>query len=278
MRSFKIVVDSCCELPGKYKDDPRIEVVPFTMEVGERLVVDDHTFNQKQFLKWIAECPTCPKSACPSPERYMEACQTEAEDVYIVTISSKLSSSYNSALLGRDMYLESETKNIHVCDSEAAVSGEGQLALKAIELAEQGLPFAQVVKRLEAFRDEVRTYFVLDNLETLRKNGRLTGVKALVVSTLNIKPVMSAVKGAIVQKGQSIGTKKALTKMVDIVLRERPDSAASRLLIAHCNSPERAQAVKKMIEERAKYKEIFILETKGLSTMYTNDGGVVIGV
>mgnify|MGYP000193449659 CR=1 FL=1 len=85
-----------------------------------------------------------------------------------------------------------------------------------MELEEKGLAFEEIVQQLEAFRDEMNTYFVLNNLETLRKNGRLTGVKALVASTLNIKPVMGATEeGTIIQLGQAIGLKKALQKMAD---------------------------------------------------------------
>jgi DegV family protein with EDD domain len=276
--SFKLVIDSCCELPEKYDNDPRIEVIPFTMEVGERQVVDDEKFNQQTFLKWVSECPTCPKSSCPSPESYLNSFETEADDVYVITISSKLSASYDSAVLARNMYLENKQKNIHVCDSEAAVSGEGRVALELLELAEQGLPFAEVVKKLDAYRDENRTFFVLNNLETLIKNGRISGVKAIVASTLNIKPVMGADKGVIIQKSQAIGIKKALTKMVDIVIKERPDTVAKCLMIAHCNCLERAKEVKELLKKKANYKEIIIVGTKGLSTMYTNDGGVVIGV
>ncbi|MDR0219841.1 MAG: DegV family protein [Lachnospiraceae bacterium] len=277
--SFKLVIDSCCELPKEYENDARIEFIPFIMDVGERQVVDDESFDQQEFLQWLAECPQCPKSSCPSPERYMQSFDSGgADDIYVITISSKLSGSYNSAMLAKQMYLEKQQKNIHVCDSEAAVAGEGRIALKLLELAEQGLPFAEVAQRLDAFRDEARTYFVLDNLETLRKNGRLTGVKALVASTLCIKPVMGADKGTIIQKCQAIGIKKALAKMVDIVIKERPDALVERLLIAHCNCLERAQEVKKLLEEKANYKEIVIVSCKGLSTMYANDGGVVIGV
>ena len=277
--SFKLVVDSCCELPDEYMNDPRIEFVPFSMEVGDSEVVDDENFDQKSFLKMVADCPTVAKSACPSPERFMEACNADVDDIYIITISDKLSGSHNSAVLGRQLYYDKHgEKNIHICDSEAAVAGEGLIALRALELAESGLPFAEVVKELEAFRDEARTYFVLDNLETLRKNGRLTGIKSLVASTLSIKPVMGAVKGVIVQKSQAIGIKKALAKMVEVVLAERSDKMASRLIIAHCNCLDRAMEVKKMLEEKANYKEILIVKTKGLSTMYANDGGVVIGV
>lgn len=190
--SYKIVVDSCCELPEDLRKDPRFEVVPLGLEVGDYRIMDDENFDQKLFLKKVAECPVCPKSSCPSPERYRKACETDADRVYIVTLSSNLSGSHNSALLGKNLYLEKEgEKRIHVVDSRSASCGETQIALKAMELEEQGLPFETIVERLEEFRNGMHTYFVLDNLETLRKNGRLTGVKALVASTLNIKPVMA---------------------------------------------------------------------------------------
>ena len=278
--AFKLVIDSCCELPDALRSDPRIETIPFTMEVGDHQLVDDETFDQQQFLRWIAESPTHPKSACPSPEQFMQAyhCDSDVDDVYVVTVSSKLSGSHNSAMLGRRLFLEKEQKNIHVCDSHSAVSGEGQIAMKLLDLVGLGLPFTEVVKRITAYRDELRTYFVLDNLETLRKNGRLVGIKAIVAGALNIKPVMSAVKGSIVQKSQAIGIKKALTRMVETVIKERPDTVASRLSIAHCNCLQRALEVKGMFENRANYKEIVVVGTKGVSSMYANDGGVVIGV
>ena len=276
--SYKIVVDSCCELPGELNDDPRFERVSLGLEVGDYHVMDDENFNQKEFLEKVASCPTCPKSACPSPEKYMQAYDTEAEDVYVVTLSSKLSGSYNSAILGKNLFLEKNSKNIHVCDSESASCGETQIALKAMELAESGQPFEEIVKQLEAFRDSLNTYFVLDNLETLRKNGRLTGVKALVASTLNIKPVMGADRGTIVQRSQAIGIKKALMKMVDTLVKENPVTEKARLMITHCNCAWRAEEVKNMILEKAKFKEIIIMDTAGVSSMYANDGGIIIVV
>jgi DegV family protein with EDD domain len=198
--SYKIVVDSCCELPKEYMQDPRFERVPLGLEVGEYQIFDDENFNQAEFLQKVAEYPNCPKSSCPSPERFMEAYRVEAENIYVVTLSSHLSGSYNSAMLGRNLFIEKYgEKNIHVVGSESASCGETQIALKIMELEETGLPFEEIVEKIEAFRDELNTYFVLDNLETLRKNGRLTGVKALVASTLNIKPVMGADKGTIIQ-------------------------------------------------------------------------------
>ena len=277
--SYKIVIDSCCELPEELYKDSRIESIPLELEVGDYRVLDDETFNQALFLQKVAECPLCPKSSCPSPERYREAYHAEAERIYVVTLSSHLSGSHNSAALGKNLYHEKYgEKQIHVVDSESACCGEGQIVLKLMELEEQGLSFEKIVKQIEAFRDSVRTYFVLDNLDALRKNGRLTGIKSLAASALNIKPVMSADKGAIVQKGQCIGTKKALIKMADMAVGELKDRKDCTLMISHCNAPERARQVQKMIEERAEFKKSLIVDTRGVGSMYASDGGIVVTV
>ena len=277
--SYKIVVDSCCELPEEYKKDKRFEIVALGLEVGDYHVMDDENFNQKEFLEKVAACPTCPKSSCPSPEKYREAYNCDADDIFVVTLSQKLSGSYNSAMLGKSLYLEKYgDKNIHVCDSESASCGEAQIAFKAMELEEAGLPFDEIVDKLEKFRDEMNTYFVLDNLETLRKNGRLTGVKALVASTLSIKPVMGALKGSIIQKGQAIGIKKALAKMTDVIVKEVVNPEQKKLMITHCNCPERAELLKSMLLEKINVRSVLIMDTAGISSMYANDGGVIVTI
>lgn len=277
--SYKIVVDSCCELPEELMNDAHFERVPLGIEIGEHQLLDDESFDQADFLKRVAEYAGCPKSSCPSPERYKEAYHADAEQVFVVTLSGNLSGSYNSAQLGRTLYLEEYgQKDIYICDSESASCGEAQIALKIMELAEQGLTFQEIVKQIEAFRDEMNTYFVLDNLETLRKNGRLTGVKALVASTLSIKPVMGAEKGNIIQRAQTIGIKKGLAKMAELVAAEVKDAQNKRLIISQCNCAQRAEKVKAMILEKVSFKEVIILETRGISSMYANDGGIIIAV
>lgn len=277
--SYKIVVDSCCELPEQYKKDARFHFVPLGLEVGEYQIMDDENFNQAEFLAQVAACPQCPKSSCPSPEKYMEAYQTEAENVFVVTLSSHLSGSYNSAVLGKNLYHEQfGEKNIYVCDSESASCGETQYALKAMELQEKGLSFEETIEELEAFREEMKTYFILDNLETLRKNGRLTGVKAMVVSTLNIKPIMMGDHGVIAQKSQAIGIKKAMAKLAEILAKEVPDSKERTLMISHCNCPDRAECMKKLLLAKMDFQDIIIMDTAGVSSLYANDGGVIVTV
>lgn len=276
--SYKIVVDSCCELPEELKHDPRYEIVPLTLIVGdsyERL--DDDGFDQKEFLQTVAECPVSPRSACPSPEKYMEAYRTDADHVYVVTLSSKLSGSYNSAVLGKNLYHETYgEKQIYVVDSRSASCGETQIAMQIARWEDEGMGYEEITEKIEKFTDGMHTYFVLDNLDTLRKNGRLSGVKALVASTLSIKPVMAGDQGSIVQLGQSVGIKKALAKMVDHVVRDVVDAEKKCLMITHCNNPERANSVKEQILAKVKFKDVLIMDTAGISSMYANDGGVIV--
>lgn len=274
---YKIIMDSCGELPQSLKNDERFERVPLGLEVGEYHIWDDESFDQKDFLQRLAAYPGCAKSSCPSPERFMKACQVEAENIYIITISSHLSGSYNSALLAKQLYLEKDSdKNICVIDSHSASGGETQIGLLAMDLEEKGLPFEEIEKRLFAYRDKLRTFFVLDNLETLRKNGRLSAVKSMVAQTLSIKPIMGEKEGVILQRSQAIGIKKALSKMIDTMYQEIGDLVERRIVITHCNCPERVDFVISLLKAKFTPKEIIVMPTAGLSTLYANDGGIII--
>ena len=278
--SYKVVIDSCGELLDEWKQDPRFESVALTLSVDGVNIIDDETFDQADFLKRVAECPECPKSACPSPERYMRAFDCEAEHVYAVTLSAELSGSYNSAVLGKNLLQEDHPdRQIHIFNSKSASVGQTLIAMKIQECEEAGLPFEQVIETVDAYIEQQHTFFVLDNLETLRKNGRLSKAKALVASALKIKPVMgSTEEGAIYQLDQARGINKALVKMAQAIVEKTADSEQKVLAISHCNCHERAILLKNALEERMPMKKIVILDTAGVSSMYANDGGVIVAV
>ena len=278
--SFKVIVDSCGELTEEMKASGCFETASLSMQVGGIHIVDDETFDQADSLRRVAESSECPKSSCPSPEQYMERYHCQADRVYAVTLSAELSGSYNSAQLGRNLYKEEYgEKQIHVFNSCSASIGETLIALKIQECEEAGMEFSQVIETVDAYIESQHTYFVLENLDTLRKNGRLTGIKSLVAGALNIKPIMgSTPEGNICQKGQSRGVKKALTKMVDFVVAEAGDARDKILAISHCNCEERAMEVKRMLLEKMQVKSCFVVDTAGISSMYANDGGIIVVV
>lgn len=276
--SYKIVVDSCGELTADMKMSGHFESAPLGIEVNGDHLIDDETFDQASFLKKVKASPVAPKSSCPSPERYMKAFRCDAKRVYAVTLSSHLSGSYNSAVLGKNLYEEEfGEKPIHIVDSCSASIGETLLAMKIQECEEAGMEFDQVVETVEEYKAGQNTYFVLETLETLRKNGRISGVKAAVASTLNIKPIMGATpEGDITQLGQARGMKRALVKMVEHIVSDVKKSEEKILAISHCNCPERAKQVQAMILEKIKVKSSIILDTAGISSTYANDGGIIV--
>lgn len=275
---YKIIVDSCGELPERCKKDEHFESVPLSMQIDEHLIVDDETFDQADFLKKVEESPNCPKSSCPSPERYMEAYRCDAEHVYAVTLSGNLSGSYNSAVLGKNLYHEEYgEKKIHVFDSCSASIGETLLALKIEECEKKGMSFEETVETVEAYKNEQHTYFVLETLDVLRKNGRLSNLKAFVANALNIKPIMgSTPEGRIQQLSQTRGINRAVLKMIDYLVEEATDPQDKIVAISHCNCPERAQMVKEEILKRMPVRDVIVLDTRGISSMYASDGGVIM--
>jgi DegV family protein with EDD domain len=282
---YKIVIDSCGELTEELKGNPHFENVALELDVDDYHILDDEGFDQKEFLQKVKESPNCPKSSCPPPARYMDAFGEDTEHIYMVTLSSQLSGSYNSAMLARELYLEQQESQeqpqakIYVFDSRSASIGETLIGMKVQEYEEAGEPFERVVELVEKYIQEMHTFFVLESLETLRKNGRLSNLKAALATALNIKPVMGSTDiGSIQQLGQARGMNKALESMVEKMLSVTKNCEERVLAISHCNCPERAARVRERIEKLAHFKDILILDTAGVSSMYANDGGVILVV
>ena len=250
---YKIIGDSCMDLTEELKLDPHFQMVPLTLQIGDYKVTDDETFNQKEFLAKVKASPECPKTACPSPESFKEAFEGEAEYIFVVTLSNHLSGCYNSAALAKRLYEEeigTDGKKIAVIDSLSASAGELSIALYIRDLCEKGLPFEEICRQTEEYRDSMNTYFVIETLDFLKKNGRLTGLTAFIAS--------------------------ARDRMAEIACKEGGDTASKRLVIAHCNNPERAEHVKEIMCKGANFREVVITNTAGVATVYAGDGGIVM--
>ena len=275
--SFHIVCDSCTDLTEEDLKKGCYTLVPLTLLVDGEEIIDDETFDQADFLAKVAASKESVKSACPAPESYMEA-YSKADDIYVVTLSAELSGSYNSAVLGKNLYEEEYgTKNIHVVNSRGAATTQVLIARKLNEYASQGMPFEEVVDKIEEYTTSLRTYFVLETLEVLRKNGRLSRLSATIAGALNIKPVMIGTRDGVIQKAaQARGMKKALAKMVEHMGSEGRDLTRRQFVISHCNCYERAVYVKELIKKHLHAEDVDIVDTKGVSSLYACDGGIIV--
>ena len=179
--SFKIIVDSCCDLTSALLHNSAFRKVPLTIQVGPHTFVDDDTFHQANLLWRMKESEEAPQDLLPLPRR-LSGClyRAGADDIYVVTLSALLSGSHNSAAQARLMFLEDHPGvHIHIFNSCSASSGEVLVALKVLELAQAGLDFNAVVQQTSRFVRKWRPCSCWRPWTTCRKNGRLTRLQSL---------------------------------------------------------------------------------------------------
>ena len=276
-----ILADSCCDLSPELLKKTQARVAPLTITIDDTHYVDDGTVDIPPYLAAMKASKNPVRSACPSPDLYAEDIKAADDDCFIITLSSKLSGSHNAAVLGVQLAEEDmPEKKVHVFDSESASAGETYLALMIHDLIAAGKSFEQIVETVEEKIRSMHTLFVLDSLDNLVKNGRISKTVALLANVLSIRLLMSDDgHGAIKNISKARGIKGALTQMVETCRKHTEGLAAAsqRLVISYCNCPERARQVRDMIREKCPaIGEIVMTPTSALSSMYANDGGVVI--
>lgn len=276
-----ILADSCCDLSPELLKKTQARVAPLTITIDDTHYVDDGTVDIPPYLAAMKASKNPVRSACPSPDLYAEDIKAADDDCFIITLSSKLSGSHNAAVLGVQLAEENmPEKKVHVFDSESASAGETYLALMIHDLIAAGKSFEQIVETVEEKIRSMHTLFVLDSLDNLVKNGRISKTVALLANVLSIRLLMSDDgHGAIKNISKARGIKGALTQMVETCRKHTEGLAAAsqRLVISYCNCPERARQVRDMIREKCPaIGEIVMTPTSALSSMYANDGGVVI--
>ena len=276
-----ILADSCCDLSPELLKKTQAKIAPLTITIDDTHYVDDGTVDIPPYLAAMKASKNPVRSACPSPDLYAEDIRATEGDCFIVTLSAKLSGSHNAASLGVQLAQEDmPEKKVHVFDSESASAGETYIALMIHDLIAAGKSFEQIVELVEEKIRSMHTLFVLDSLDNLVKNGRISRTVALLANVLSIRLLMSDDgHGAIKNISKARGIKGALGQMVETCRKHTEGLAAAsqRLVISYCNCPERARQVRDMIHEKCPaIGEIILTPTSALSSMYANDGGIVI--
>ena len=276
-----ILADSCCDLSPELLKKTQAKIAPLTITIDDTHYVDDGTVDIPPYLAAMKASKNPVRSACPSPDLYAEDIRATEGDCFIVTLSAKLSGSHNAASLGVQLAQEDmPEKKVHVFDSESASAGETYIALMIHDLIAAGKSFEQIVETVEEKIRSMHTLFVLDSLDNLVKNGRISKTVALLANVLSIRLLMSDDgHGAIKNISKARGIKGALGQMVETCRKHTEGLAAAsqRLVISYCNCPERARQVRDMIREKCPaIGEIIMTPTSALSSMYANDGGIVI--
>lgn len=281
--SYRIIADSCCDRTARMADWKNITFVPLTLEIGDYRIFDDENFDQDDYIRRTLEYGDVPKTACPSPDAWASAFDCDEDELYVITITDKLSGTYNSALQGVELYREDHpdsNKKIHVFNSLATSGIESLTAEKIKELGDAGTGFDTVVSTVEDYIvNHTALYFCLESLDVLKKNGRLFALAATILKKLKLKMVFERTKeGNISLSAQDIAMNRAIVKMANIIGENVAsiDLADKRLIITHVCCPEKAELVKEKIAATASFGDVEIVKASGLNSTYASNGGIIV--
>lgn len=272
---YSIIADSCCDMTPELRKELGVVSVPLTLTLDGKTYEDDDKLDLPAFMKEMAACKGHIGSAAPSPHLYQEAF-AKYSPTFGITLSKNLSSTYQSAMIGQKMAKDAGA-HTYIFDSKSASAGEILIAVELRKLIDQALEKSEIITRMENFIAHMKTFFVLDSVENLQKNGRLNTIVGKIISMLGIKPIMGADgDGKIALFSHARGLKKALLAMVDLIGSSGVDTRHRDMVITHCNNKSMAEELKKWIERKYSFQKIWIVPTRGVSSVYANEKGIVM--
>lgn len=279
MNNIKIIVDSGCDISTEYAQQNNITLVPLVITLDNIEYIDDYNLDTEMLVDKIASCSKIGGSACPSPNSYLQAFQG-GENIFVITLSSKISGSYNSACLAKDIYLEENSNaNIYIIDSETASSGQCFILDELIHLIETENNFRDICNKIDKVVENASTFFILDDMSTLIKNGRIKGLKALLIEKLNLKLIMTEKSGEIIQHDVVRGTKKSIQKLALTVKKFSETKLCKNLYITSCFAQDKVNQLLTYLKENGcfdNFSKIIVNNSRGISTLYANKGGIVL--
>lgn len=278
MARSKILVDSAADIPVDIARLLGIQIIPMPVTVGSRSYLEGVDINAESFYPLFKELTELPKTSQPNLQDlvrvYSEAGQ-EGDNVIAIHLSSGLSGTVQTANLAKEM-LKNQVK-VAIIDSLGASLGVGLLAIRAAELARDGMEFAGIVREVEQLRAKMRYVFTLDTLEYLIKGGRIGRVSGMVGSLLEIKPLLQITpEGKIESYGKTRGRKPALRKLAEQLGREIVQPESQVIGISHAICQMDAQILAEEIRTRIPVKDI-IFSTIGCTIgSHTGPGCVAL--
>ena len=207
----RIIVDSSTNVSEKYRE--KIQFVPLTVRFGDKEYLDGVELSKHQFYEMLVESDVLPTTSQATPAAFadcFEAIASAGDSAVVITLSSKLSGTYQSAVLAAEDY-----PNIYVVDSQSVAIGTGVLAQYAVELAQQGMGAEEIAQVLTQQREKVCVVALLDTLEYLKKGGRISKTVAFAGGMLNIKPVVTIQDGAVALIGKARGSRNGNNLLVE---------------------------------------------------------------
>lgn len=272
---YKIIVDSSSNLHPGYITDPEVgfDVAPLTVIVDNKQYIDDGHCSIDEMLKKVMQSKSVSSSSCPSPNDFLSR-MTGADKYIIITIAQKLSGSYNSANIAKNLY--SKPEDVFVIDSKLVAGTMELMTNEAYSLIKANKSFEEIQKELTKYRDQMKLLFILSHFDVFIKNGRINKIIGFIASTLHIKPVLYGVDGEIKIKDKCRTIKKAIEKLIDDISEFTSTTLHKKCIISHTQASEDADKVKQAIENRYQFDSVTIRENQALCSYYAMPGGLIV--
>ena len=279
--TWNIVSDSSCDLrmAAFESDRVRFETVPLRIQVGEREFLDNDDLVVPDLLDAMSQEKSASSTACPSPAAFARA--FEAGDCTVCfTISSNLSGTYNSAVMGREMVLEEHPeKKVCIIDSKATAGAMLLLIRKAKELmeADETGDFEDICDQLRLYQAALRTCFTLENFDNLIKNGRMRPLVGTLLHSLGIHVIADATPQGTIHVADKARGEAKTYKTITALMKSSKDCTGAEVVISHCENMAGALKLKQQILEDLPVKSVDVLSCRGLTSFYAMEKGLIIG-
>lgn len=269
---IKLIADSAIDRPAF----PDVCLVPLTMSTEERQFRDDETLDIPEMVEYMAAFKGRSYTACPAVDAWIQSFRG-ADEIYVITITSGLSGSYNSAIAAKNLYCaEHPEAKVHIFDS-LSTGPEMLLILEKLrELTGKGLPFEEIVAQTTEYQKHTRLYFALQSVHNLAQNGRVSKVVAAAVGMLSIRIVGTASPEGILDPQSKVrGDNKALPEL--LAKLEHAGYAGGKIRITHVQNLKLAERFAAMVQEKWSNADLTITANGGLCSYYAERGAILVG-
>ena len=262
--AIKLITDSSCDLPKEFVEKNGIEVLPLLLNIEGNIIEDDfgQTLPYKDFYNKLREgcLPSTAQINAYTFEETFKKYILQGYEIIYIGISANLSGTFNSAYIAKQAILEEYTEaKIHTLDSKSVSLGQGLIVVKINELIKEGKSSDEIIAWVEENNTKIVHTILVEDLEHLKRGGRISGASAAIGGLLNIKPILKIDdEGKLVPRDKIKGKKKALRYIVNAIKEKAVNPENETLYIAHGDDIEGAQALRDMILEEVKFKDSMI--------------------
>ena len=274
MKKVKIVADSSANVLTL--NNTAFAAAPLKVITDTREFVDDAALDVDAMVSWFDSYKGKSKTSCPNPTDWLEAFE-DADEVYCVTITSGLSGSYNAACIAKQMY-ESGNSGKRVCVIDSLSAGPELVLLieKLEQYIGQGMPFEDICRQIEAYKQKTGLTFMLESLKNFAANGRVSPAVAKIAGVLGIRIVGKASdQGTLEPTNKCRGVEKSLSAILAHL--KSNGLAEGKVRIAHCRNEDAAQKLKELILSQIEKADVQIHRCRGLCSYYAEKGGLLVG-